>query len=97
MIHLVSQEVNHTFVMEGDSVYSYYYDHEKAFDTVYMEFCVMLEQLVHIGVRRKCWRLACEPTHSGEGWKPTISLSDRKGDPPRIRYATFTVHGPTTS
>ena len=50
-----SQEVNHKFINEGDSVYTCYYDLEKAFDTV--EFCVLLEQLVHVGIRGKCWRL----------------------------------------
>ena len=50
-----SQEVNHKFVNEGDSVYTCYYDLEKAFDTV--EFCVLLEQLAHVGIRGKCWRL----------------------------------------
>ena len=37
------------------SVYTCYYDLEKAFDTV--EFCVLLEQLAHVGIRGKCWRL----------------------------------------
>ena len=50
-----SQEVNHKFIDEGDSVYTCYYDLEKAFDTV--EFCVLLEQLAHVGIRGKCWRL----------------------------------------
>ena len=50
-----SQEVNHRFINEGDSVYTCYYDFEKAFNTA--EFCVLLEQLAHIGIRGKCWRL----------------------------------------
>ena len=48
-----TQEVNHRFINEGDSVYTCYL--EKAFDT--LEFCVLLEQLAHIGIRGKCWRL----------------------------------------
>ena len=50
-----SQEVNNKFIKEGDSVYTCYYDLEKAFDTV--EFSVLLEQLAYIGIKGKCWRL----------------------------------------
>ena len=50
-----SQEVNHRFINEGDSVYTCYYDLEKAFDMV--EFCILLEQLAHVGIRGKCCRL----------------------------------------
>lgn len=50
-----SQEVTHKFTSEGDSVYTCYYDLEKAFDTV--EFCVLLEQLANAGIREKSWRL----------------------------------------
>ena len=50
-----SQEVNHKFITEGDSVYTCYYDLEKAFDMV--EFCILLEPLAHVGIRGKCWRL----------------------------------------
>ena len=40
---------------EGDCVYSCFYDLASAFDTI--EFCVLLEQLSHAGVKGKCWRL----------------------------------------
>ena len=39
----------------GDNVYSCFYDLASAFDTV--EFCVLLENLFHAGIRGKCWRL----------------------------------------
>ena len=48
-------EVISRFAKEGDHVYSCFYDLSNAFDTV--EFCVLLEQLSHAGVKGKCWRL----------------------------------------
>ena len=40
-------------------MYSCFYDFASAFDTV--EFCVLLEQLSHAGVKGKCWMLSfCE-------------------------------------
>ena len=49
------QETNTKFTREGDNVYSCFYDLASAFDTV--EFCVLLEELFHAGVKGKCWRL----------------------------------------
>ena len=46
------------FRSSGDNVYSCFYDLASAFDTV--EFCVLLDNLFHAGVRGKCWRLLCE-------------------------------------
>ena len=57
-----SQEVNHKFIYEGDSVYTCYYDLEKAFDTV--EFCVLLEQLAHVGIRGKLIKNWHEDLHA---------------------------------
>ena len=48
-------EVISKFAKEGDHVYSCFYDLTSALDTV--EFCVLLEQLSHAGVKGKCWRL----------------------------------------
>ena len=49
------QETLAKFTREGDNVYSCFYDLASAFDTV--EFCVLLEELFHAGVKGKCWRL----------------------------------------
>ena len=48
-------EVISKFTLEGDLVFSCFYDLTSAFDTV--EFCVLLEQLFHAGIKGKCWRM----------------------------------------
>ena len=48
-------EVISKFTLEGDLVYSCFYDLTSAFDTV--EFSVLLEQLSHAGIKGKCWRI----------------------------------------
>ena len=58
-----SQEANAKFISEGDNVYSCFYDLASAFDT--LEFSVLLEELLRVGVKGKCWRLIrqwyCDP------------------------------------
>ena len=48
-------EASKRFVSNGDNVYSCFYDLASAFDTV--EFCVLLDNLFHAGIKGKCWRL----------------------------------------
>ena len=50
-----STEALEKFKSNGDNVYSCFYDLASAFDTV--EFCVLLQNLFHAGIRGKCWRL----------------------------------------
>ena len=51
----LGKEAISRFTAEGDFVYSCFHDLASAFDTV--EFCMLLEQLSHAGVKGKCWRL----------------------------------------
>ena len=52
------QEAQLKFTSEGDCIHTCFYDLTSAFDTV--EFCVLLKELFHAGVKGKCWRLVKE-------------------------------------
>ena len=50
-----STEALAKFKLQGDNVYSYFYDLASAFNTV--EFCVLLQSLFHARSKGKWWRL----------------------------------------
>ena len=69
-------EASAKFLANGDNVYSCFYDLASVFDTV--EFCVLLENLFHAGVRGKCWRLLRDWYHN---LTSQVRLGNHMSDP----------------
>ena len=70
--------IHFKFTAEEDRVYTCFYDLASAVDSV--EFSVLLEQLYHVGVRGKCWRIIKDwYTDLSDRSSPTISQVERFG------------------
>ena len=76
ILHEVVQEA---YIQEGSSTFQYFYDLDKAFDSV--EYCVLLHHLYRSGINGKAWRVIrsfyadpCAQVRIGNGLSRVISL-----------------------